>query len=191
MPPKKVLKLDTKQQTLVNFWRPDTGGHDDSLDLSASVNEEKEQPSASVRDVSQPKKREFLTKWLSMYSWLRFVERTDTHDNFMYCSICDENNAKNSMVQQMHNRNYQNTTLVRHAGHPDHVNAVRVVPQMKQSLAVALQKGSSDKDKAIEVMFKTLEWMIKEDLPLSKFQSLVQLLHDFNVKDLEILTTQC
>ncbi|KAH3866063.1 hypothetical protein DPMN_029114 [Dreissena polymorpha] len=47
MPPKKVLKLDTKQQTLVNFWRPDTGGHDDSLDLSASVNEEKEQPSAS------------------------------------------------------------------------------------------------------------------------------------------------
>jgi hypothetical protein len=150
MPPKKVLKLDTKQQTLVNFWRPDTGGHDDSLDLSASVNEEKEQPSASVRDVSQPKKREFLTKWLSMYSWLRFVERTDTHDNFMYCSICDENNAKNSMVQQMHNRNYQNTTLVRHAGHPDHVNAVRVVPQMKQSLAVALQKGSSDKDKAIQ-----------------------------------------
>ena len=195
MPPKKIAKLDLKQQTLGKLWT----NTDKTLKSDASIenhqpliNEENSSPSpsGSASDLAglgpTPKRREFLPKWLETYSWLRYVKETDGCPDFMYCIICEEHKAKNCMVKAAQNRNFQNTTLVRHASHTDHINAIKV-PELKHNFAVCLKKGASDQDKAIIILFKTLEWLIKEDLPLAKFQSLVQLFNSLNVKDLEIL----
>lgn len=39
----------------------------------------------------------------------------------------------------------------------------------------------------IAITGMVLEWIVQEDLPLTKFKSLDELLHKFNVKDIEIL----
>lgn len=80
--------------------------------------------------------------------------------------------------------NYQKTTLIRHGRHRDHTNAVNV-PELRRNFTTSVRKESSDKDKAVEILFRALKWLLNEDLPLSKFH--FSLMNDFNVKDIQIL----
>lgn len=48
-------------------------------------------------------------------------------------------------------------------------------------------KADSQQDKAVSVLLKIVHWLCVEGLPMSKFKSLLELLHDLNVPDISIL----
>ncbi|KAH3802837.1 hypothetical protein DPMN_156527 [Dreissena polymorpha] len=87
MPPKSVIKLDKKQQTLSQLLRSDSGEHEVSETNTDKEFSNDNSPKPSGIQVSK-RTRDCFPKWLTMYSWLRFVDKTDEQDNFMYGSIC-------------------------------------------------------------------------------------------------------
>ncbi|KAH3701653.1 hypothetical protein DPMN_076643 [Dreissena polymorpha] len=48
-------------------------------------------------------------------------------------------------------------------------------------------KNESREDEAMKVLLKCIHWISSENLPLSKFKSLINLLHDLEVPDISIL----
>ena len=100
-------------------------------------------------------------QWLKTYGWLKY----DEDKNFMYCEVCTKFSRKNSFHQNEKCQNYQHTTLVRHASLNDHQTALQI-PELQK-------KSTSIQDKAALVLLKCVHWLCVENIPLSKFKSLL------------------
>ncbi|RMX49044.1 hypothetical protein pdam_00024075, partial [Pocillopora damicornis] len=83
------------------------------------------------------------------------------------------------MSKEAQCRNFQNTMLNRHAGLLEHKMALQGTEIRK--------KGETKQNKAVLVLFKCVQWLCIESIPLVKFKSLLELLHDLGPEDTAIL----
>jgi len=90
------------------------------------------------------------------------------------------------MTKIAQNRNFQHTTLSRHVGLPDHKLAVEA-PLLRENMKHCQSKNETKYDKAVKVLLKCVHWISYENLPLSKFKSLIDLLHDLDLADIAVL----
>ena len=104
-----------------------------------------------------------------------------------YCDICT---IYNKTGKTMHKSNkctkYQHSTITRHVLSKDHQSCLSI-PALQKDLEPSQMKVDSQQDKAALVLFKTTHWMAQEGVPLSKFESLHNLLAEVGVQDLKPL----
>ena len=86
---------------------------------------------------NQTKARKFFSSWMKTYSWLAYDEKED----YMYCKVCTEHKKKNGMCKVARCKNFQNTTLVRHAALSDHQMALQK-PQIPKQFEAILKRKS-------------------------------------------------
>ena len=123
----------------------------------------------------------------------------------MYAQVCSEASKSNGMSKEPQCRNFQNTTLNRHAGllllfcfvspflrasSNDFLISgpwkALEGPEIRKSFEEARRKGETKQNKAILVLFKCVQRLSIESIPLVKFKSLLELLHDLGLKDIAI-----
>ena len=116
MPPKKLKKTDDKELLLLfnknnnNVISTVGPSHETSKTVDVESNE-------TEGEEKQKKIRKFQDKKLGIYSWLRY----EKDGGYMFCQVCEDGKAKNAMVKQFKNTNFQNSTLMRHSELADHV----------------------------------------------------------------------
>ena len=193
MPPKKVMKLLPNQGKLNTFFNVNkdmnnNGDKNDNNDQSLSHSEasaEGPQSESHVQNQRQRKiQRHFQSRWLSIYSWLR-LEKVD-NDEYMYCTVCTDNDKMNSMNKASRNRNFQHSTLQRHVNVQDHQLAL-AVPALKEDMVVCQNKQSVKIDEAVKALLTSTHWMVTENLSLSKFSSFVGLLNELHLESISVL----
>ncbi|KAL3879845.1 hypothetical protein ACJMK2_032124 [Sinanodonta woodiana] len=185
MPPKK-MKFDPKQKTLDILFNDLNSTDKQNLVSSSDVQDENACSASSIIH-KVPKIRQFQPKWLKTYSWLRYDNGgANKNEDFMFCEICTDNKKVNGMNKIAKNRNFQNSTLTRHADLADHKLCL-IAPELRTNFEKCSAKLTSDQDKAITVLLKVVKWMADEDIPLNKFKSFVNLLHELGVQDLDVL----
>ena len=212
MPPKKKTKLSVGQRQLTDIFKPKDK---DEKELSASksetetkneteniqienetheINKDKKvehadctsKPSTSSTDSegSQTKcDRKFQQQWLKSFSWLAY--ETD-EDGYMYCTVCTNNKKKTGLTKDSKCKNYRTTTLTRHEKLAEHIAAASV-PELSKNFQKTIAKGNEKIDCAASTLLKVTHWICTEGIPLSKFQSLLDLLHDVGVTDIALL----
>lgn len=126
------------------------------------------------------KKRNFQEGWLKQYSWLEY----DRINNAMSCKLCMKYNKHNSMT--VANQNFKTTTLTRHADSADHKQCVES-NQLQGQLQRSVDKVMNDQEAAVVVALKTVFWLVKEDMPISKQGSMLELLSELNTPNVEHL----
>ena len=57
----------------------------------------------------------------------------------------------------------------------------------KKVIGGSLRKGETKQNKAVLVLFKCVQWLYIESIPLVKLKSLLELLHDLGLEDIAIL----
>ena len=177
MPPKKKLCRSKDQRSIIEVFRG-------SSDESENSSNDQTKPAPLEDTPKQPPTNKFIPKWFKLYSWLKYNQE----DDFMFCNICTEHGKRNGMVEHCQNRNFKKTTLDRHAVLPDHQAAIQA-PILKEDFQACQAKSSSKEDKAVTVLMKVVKWLCDEDVPLSKYKSMMNLHQDLCVPDIAILQT--
>lgn len=165
MPPKKKLFPDSNQKFIFSAFGQSLPSND--------------QPTS---DTSEPKKikRVFLSKWLTDFKWLEYDKSSD----FMYCTACTKSGKQNGMIKKNRNTNFQHSTLIRHAALNDHQSAIQA-PVLQTEMKLCQDKSHLKEDNAMTVLLKAVKWMCTEDIPLVKYRSLVDLMQDVSVPDIQ------
>ena len=135
---------------------------------------------ASMRNTPGPRKRNFQKVWLSAYKWLRYDNRKD----LMHCQLCRE--AKSNSTMAKGTNNFRTLTITHHLTFSEHqllVSAPKEWRHFEKAAAVAEAK----QEKAVAIAMKAVFWMCSENLPLSKFSSLMELLKLLGVPNIEHL----
>jgi len=120
----------------------------------------------------------FQPRWLQLYSWLEYDKKL----NLMTCSLCKSGNKKNTFVSGTDN--FRTSTLARHVTSGDHTILVMAGPRSRQFEA-AINKALTKEENGVIVALRTIYWITKESLPLSKFQSTLQFLRDLKTPNVE------
>ena len=176
MPPKKIRKIEN-QQTLGKFF---------SKSATTSTNENQDVSDDEDGANTPKKERKFRPKWLTDYPWLRYDNSKGKGADFVYCAMCTEHEKNSGLHKRAECRNFQNTMFLRHIDTPHHRHAVQIPLELTNKEKFE-EKTQSTQDKAIVALLKIIHWMAMEDLPLSKFQSLLSLQQSLGVEDLKIL----
>ncbi|XP_061170873.1 zinc finger protein 862-like [Saccostrea echinata] len=196
MPPKKMIKLLPNQGKLTEFLRKEKSGSESDINNNKEVNDERdadleaELNESGDRETEKTRKiRKFQKKWLTMYSWLR-LENEDDSDEFMYCNACTDHKKVNGMNKVAKNKNFQHSTLTRHVNLADHKLAI-LAPCLKENMDQCQKKHTTKYDDAIKSLLTCVNWMVSENLPLSKFKSLIDLLNELSLENIAILKSFC
>jgi len=166
MPPKKSFQPLPGQKKLRFGGQPLHTNDDEPKSVPES---ERVAGSASTSDNdSEKKKRKFLPQCLKNYGWLKY----DEDKNFMYCDVCTKFNRNNSLHQNEECRNYQHTTLVRHALFNDHQTALQI-PELQKHLRTIQRKSEIyEHSRQSCISPSKMHSLCVENIPLSKFKSL-------------------
>ena len=116
--------------------------------------------------------RKFQSKWLTKWPWLTY------ENDAMYCKICLKHAKKNTMTTRC--KTFKTSSMTRHKEVADHKHALSA-GVLNANFEAAVSKASSQEDEAIIKAMKVVYWLALENLPLSKYQSLMQLLKDLEV----------
>jgi len=76
--------------------------------------------------------------------------------------------------------------LTRHAASVDHQMAINA-PKHRKEYEACQSKVNEQHDKIALILFKCIHWLATESIPLLKFKSLLDLLHDLKVEHIDIL----
>jgi hypothetical protein len=117
--------------------------------------------------VKKPKIRQFRQEWLKCYPWL-----THNAETGMHCTFCTKHKMKNVYVSG--NKDYQNSSLLRHQISDMHQQALKL-----NKLSENLEKGvetlqNQSVDKLIPQL-RTVMFLCKENIALDKFLSIIEL----------------
>ena len=121
------------------------------------------------------KKRHFNSHWKLTRSWLSFDGKA------MYCSVCKNAGCRNIFTEEG-STNFKTSTLDDHAKSKEHQQAL-IVPSEQDNAKKLEEKVLSSEKKNVVTFLKATHWLIKEEIPLSKLESLVQLLNDLDTPD--------
>ena len=171
MPPKKKLK-PLGGQTKLSFGKwPEASNHQEQEAATAIEKDDaKTMKNQHKQNLQNVRNKDFL-------SW---------HGNYMYCKVCSEASKSNEMSKEAQCRNFQNTMLNRHAALLEHKMALQG-PEIRKWFEEPQRKGETKQNKAVQVLFKCVQWLCIESIPLVKFKSLLELLHDLGPEDTAIL----
>ena len=122
--------------------------------------------------------RKFSAKWQTVNPWLQIK------DDKMYCNLCVSANKKNAFTRGC--TNFKTSALKEHTETADH-RASAQVPRLKKNIDKLNKKALSEKEKGIITCLKVTLWMVNENLAITKFSSLMQLLQDLKCPDIDIL----
>ena len=156
MPPKKKLKPMPGNQTIVQLF----GG---------SAATEKSSTPENATEKPKPVKPIFQQKWLNEYHWLEF----DDEKKLMFCKLCRELKFENALA--VGTNNFKTTTLTRHTDHKEHKQAL-IAPKCRQSFEAAVAAVDTKELEGILACMTCVFWLSKEEIPLSKYESLMNLL---------------
>ena len=95
----------------------------------------------------------------------------------MKCETCLESKLKlsNPFVSEPGCTNWRTSSLTRHEQSADHRHAV-VACRLKIDMAVAVERAFNEKDAAIIKLMQIVYYIAKQELAISKFESLIELM---------------
>ncbi len=126
--------------------------------------------------------QEKISASLVHYPWLIYDEKVGV----MKCKPCMEAGRINSFTGE-ENINFRTSSLNDHMKTNDHKTAV-IAPKLQKNLQKNLQTAIRHSPiKKGGVAMKAAYWIAMEALPLIKFKSLMQLLHELGVPELSFL----
>ena len=137
-------------------------------------------PNTSSVESDSKAKRNFQKGWLVTYPWLKY----DYEKKLMYCTLCLNIGASNSMTQGTDN--FRTSTLTRHLDCDDHKRAMDA-PRNKKQMIEARKRAFSKEEEAVFVAMKAVYWLCQESLPINKYPSLITFLKYLNVPNIEHL----
>ena len=111
--------------------------------------------------------RKFQLHWFQLHKWLKF----DSKLNKMFCQVCIDAKLSNAMT--LGTQNFKTSTLTRHIKSADHTRAIQAHKQRKEMKA-AMEKALTKEEEAIIVAMKAVYFLVKEDLPLSKYPNFIE-----------------
>ncbi|XP_021339253.1 zinc finger protein 862-like [Mizuhopecten yessoensis] len=123
--------------------------------------------------VKKRKTKVFHQKWTGQWQWLRKEEKG------MKCSVCEKHHKSNPFTSADGCVNFRTSTLTRHAGSMDHTDSLRAEALQKdfnQAAATAKMQSVAHAKEGVEAAMKTVFWMAKEDIPIKKYTSMMELL---------------
>ncbi len=139
------------------------------VDKSASSTNEKATPS-----------RTFQATWARGRPFIVY----NKDENLMYCSICRDARKNNAMAKGTNN--FRSSTVERHIECQDHQLLVNS-SKGKHDFQVVSEKAHSKQEEAVMIALKCVFWLVKEDLPLHKYTSLMTFLRELKVPNIESL----
>ncbi|CAJ0844075.1 7283_t:CDS:2, partial [Entrophospora sp. SA101] len=141
-----------------------------------NINEER---SDSIEDTGSKKKvlknksdnKQFQYSWLTEFQWLRY----NTDNKIMYCIYCRNHNIKTTAFGKNGSKNIsKKSAIVEHSKCSSHKQALQLEAS-KTQMEVILDKSFDQSAKYIVGLMKIAFYMIKNNVPFSKFSSQVEL----------------
>ena len=96
----------------------------------------------------------------------------------MYCKLCLKKGKKNTMTAGC--KSFKTSSLTRHEELTDHKHAI-AEGELQANFNASLSKMFIEEDEAIMKAMKAVYWMASENLPMTKYESMMQLLKDLGV----------
>jgi hypothetical protein len=140
----------------------DSSDESSSSDTEEGSERKKEKWTANKKTI-----KKWNEKWLTKFHWLYYENEK------MFCRLCIKQNKKNKMTNGC--KNFRSSCLERHvksATHREAVNETVNRKDYKKAAATALDK----KDECITKCFRSVYWLVKERMPLSKYKSMYEFL---------------
>ena len=119
--------------------------------------------------------RKFQLNWLKLWEWLEF------RDGRMFCKVCLKHGKKNTMTAGC--TTFKTSTMMRHEQFTDHQAG-----ELKSHFDAAVAKANSEEDEGVIKALKVVYWLASENLPMSKYESLMQLLKELEVPKIHCLS---
>lgn len=187
---KRKLEVGSGQRKILNFF-----GQQRKIGPEQSVSDEATsshtEPASTSGDdiVSKPQKasrtydKHFIHEWLTpkypqYSSWLAF----DSEKQQMFCSLCIKQKKDNALTRGTDN--FRTSTLQRHLESVDHRDAAQE-EAFKKDFKTACEKLLSGKDAGVKTFMMVAYWLVKEEMPVSKFSKLIMLLRLAKCPDIE------
>lgn len=182
MPPKKKRLTEIPGQSKLSFKtlavsvdpQPSTSGANEDSAVGPGTSKED-----GTTDTDNRHKRNFQTSWLSVYPWLRH------EGGLMFCHVCRDAKFKNALA--VGTDNFRTSTLTRHLELSEHMRLVQA-PAAQAEMKTAVAQVFSKEAMAVSVAFKAVFWLCRENISLIKYQSLMELLADLKVPNIEHLS---
>lgn len=177
MPPKKIPRPE-KGQTLLQF----TGNLNKSVENESS-DTATEIVNRQIRDTdgdgkTDAPKRKFNSNWKKIWPWLYLKE------NKMFCKECLKGGKTNSYTEGC--VTFRTSSMNRHESTSDHSACVQSV-DLKADMQKAMKRVHEGEDQFIHKLLKSVQWLVNENLPLSKYDSLTSFLKEVNVPGLDLV----
>ena len=132
--------------------------------------------SHSKKDSVSERNREYRPEWEKDFDWLRF----DENNKKMYCALCRECKKTNSFTKGC--ENFRKSAMTEHEETNDHQLCVKA-PEERENLEEIEKRIFSEQERGAHVAARAAHWIVTENLPLSKYKSLIGLLKDLNTPD--------
>ena len=161
MASKKRIKLDNRQKSLFSCGV----SHKSGREPDQITTEDKTQPETEEKGPKKKEIRSFHHEWLGTYKWLRF------QDGKMTCALCVA--AKKDNVFTKGCSRFKTSSMLDHIRTHDHQMSL-AVPNLIEDRERVVKKMFSQKEHAVVVALKSVLWMARENIPLSKFSSFIQ-----------------
>ena len=200
MPPNKKPKVEKGQRFLTGFkgFEKDSAGNESasvgiSEDSDHSQSESVPSPppqalsegdapaTAGKPKVEQETTRVIVDAWFKLFPWLTY----DKEEKVMRCTVCMEDKvAKNSFTRGC--SNFRKSALTEHAATLDHRNALKT-PVHRSNQEEVAKNVLTKEENGIAQAVKAVHWIVSEDLPLSKYDSFMSLMAEYEVTDVDKL----
>ena len=135
-----------------------------------AVSESADQCSQSPSD-----SRRFQSRWVQQYPWLTY----DSDKKKMFCQLCIDAGLSNAMTNGTDN--WKASTITRHIASGDHQRAI-LAPTEWKMMQKAVGKAMNKEEEAIILAMKGVYWLTQEDMPLTKYSSLMKFMKSCNTK---------
>ncbi|XP_052085604.1 zinc finger protein 862-like [Mytilus californianus] len=198
MPPKKQrIVVLPGQKTLLSFVGRDKNNNSENVeempqtsntntdipDENMAVDEDPKELEHDKRDgpgegIVNKDPRKYRPVWEKLWPWLLY------DGTKMYCKSCQKAGKKNSLALGC--TTFKTSTMSRHQETPDHKQAISV-PVHQQEFTKSCNKLNSAEDEAVILAMMAVYWLASEDLPLNKYESMINFLKKIGVTKLENL----
>ena len=91
---------------------------------------------------------------------------------------------KTGMTKEAKCSNFQHSTLVCHASLDEHKLMINA-PALRKDMKTIRNKGDSKKDRAMQIVFRSLHFLIKGNIALVKFKAMIDFLHSLDSRSAE------
>ena len=96
----------------------------------------------------------------------------------MFCQECLDHKKTNAMTTGC--QTFKTSSMSRHEASEDHQSVLKS-RKLKETMDEAIKKAHSEADKALIKAMKVVYWLVTENVALSKYESLMQLVKDLGV----------